>query len=91
MSTSNKSKLRETPYRTNYHPLVKANRGTRLIAVPNGKKVRNWTIRSQASFGKKVQRLNGFGCEDSPGLSERLRYSPLPATFDCVNTLKGGV
>jgi len=23
--------------------------------------------------------------------SECLRYSPLPAIFDCVNTLKGGV
>jgi hypothetical protein len=38
-------------------------RGTRLIAVPNGKNVKDWTIRIQESYKCKikVQRLNGNG------------------------------
>ena len=37
-------------------------RGTRLIAEPNSKKMKDWIIRSQASPDeKKVQRLDGYG------------------------------
>jgi hypothetical protein len=45
-------------------------RGTRLIAVPNGKNVKDWTIRIQESYKCKikVQRLNGNGLNS-------LRYS----------------
>jgi len=46
---------------------MKVFRGPRLIAVPDGKKARDWAIRSQApkavidkAMGK-VQRLDSFG------------------------------
>ncbi len=48
-------------------PLYNGNiyRGTRLIAVPNGKNAKDWVIRSQAPkvqcTMEKVQRLNGCG------------------------------
>jgi len=46
---------------------MKVFRGSRLTAVPDGKKVRDWAIRSQAPKAVidkatgKVQRLDSFG------------------------------
>jgi len=55
--------MRETPKTLTTTLIRKLIRGTRLIVEPNGKNVRNWTIRIQASLciGWKVQRLNGCG------------------------------
>ena len=55
---------------------IKVNKGTRLVAEPNGNNVENWTIRSLVSYRInsriKVQRLNVSGLEKS------LRYSLVP-------------
>ncbi len=86
------TKLRETPKSPNYHPLLgNFQRGTRLIAVANGKKVRDdvlerkeqkWTIRSQAPKGVMVSLWRRFrdymvvGLSSLTNCNEGLRYSP---------------
>ena len=84
--------------------LWKHYKGPRLITVPNGKNVWNWTIRSQAPkivmIMVKVQRLNDSGSERY-NLSDDLRYSLVPGFHQAelsvvmgenpLNTPKGGV
>jgi hypothetical protein len=59
-SFCNKHKLRETPKVSTTTSALKSAEGTRLIAVPNGKKVENWAIRSQVSKSVIVRTRERF-------------------------------
>jgi len=55
----NKAKLRETPKVLTTTLYEKSYKGTRLIAEPNGKNVKKWTIRSQASNSAMIGQEEG--------------------------------
>jgi hypothetical protein len=93
----NKTKLRETPKVLTTTLFWKHNKGTRLIAEPNGKNVKNiWAIRSQApkvAITRLWRRFNDYmvlGLRGLVSLEESLRYSLVPGEYP-VNTPKGGV
>ena len=96
-SICNKTKLRENPKVLTTTSLWKHNEGTRLIAEPNGKNVKN--IRAIRIQTPKVantrlwRRFNDYmvlGLRGLVNLDESLRYSLVPGEYP-TNTPKGGV
>jgi len=93
----NKTKLQETPKVLTTTLFWKQNKGTRLIAEPNGKNVKNkWAIRSQAPKVDMIRlwrRFNDYmvlGLRSLINFDDSLRDSLVPGEYP-VNTPKGGV